>query len=54
VILDSSNVADRGSDGIGVYAAIKAAIRSFAPTWASELWEHRIRANVVSSGADIP
>jgi NAD(P)-dependent dehydrogenase (short-subunit alcohol dehydrogenase family) len=54
VILNSSKVADRGSDGIGVYAAIKAAIRSVARKWASELREHRIRANGVSPGADIP
>jgi NAD(P)-dependent dehydrogenase (short-subunit alcohol dehydrogenase family) len=51
VILNSSNVADRGSDGIGVNAAIKAAIRSFARTWASELRERKIRVNVVSPGA---
>ena len=38
VILNSSNAnAERGSDAIGVYAAIKAALRSFARTWASEL-----------------
>ena len=37
VILNASNVAARGADGIGVYAAIKAALRSFARTWASEL-----------------
>jgi NAD(P)-dependent dehydrogenase (short-subunit alcohol dehydrogenase family) len=51
VILNSSNVAGRGSDGIGVYAAIKAAVRSLARTWASELRERRIRVNVVSPGA---
>jgi NAD(P)-dependent dehydrogenase (short-subunit alcohol dehydrogenase family) len=51
IILNSSNVAARGSDGIGVYAAIKAALRSFARTWASELRERRIRVNVVSPGA---
>ncbi|MDT5242276.1 MAG: hypothetical protein QOD97_4474 [Mycobacterium sp.] len=51
VILNSSNVANRGSDGIGVYAAIKAAVRSLARTWASELRERRIRVNVVSPGA---
>jgi NAD(P)-dependent dehydrogenase (short-subunit alcohol dehydrogenase family) len=51
VILNSSNVANRGSDGIGVYAAIKAAVRSLARTWASELRERKIRVNVVSPGA---
>jgi NAD(P)-dependent dehydrogenase (short-subunit alcohol dehydrogenase family) len=51
IILNSSNVAARGTDGIGVYAAIKAAIRSFARTWASELRDRKIRVNAVSPGA---
>ena len=51
IILNASNVAARGSDGIGVYAAIKAAIRSFARTWASELRDRKIRVNAVSPGA---
>jgi NAD(P)-dependent dehydrogenase (short-subunit alcohol dehydrogenase family) len=51
IILNSSNVAAKGSDGIGVYAAIKAALRSFARTWASELRDRAIRVNVVSPGA---
>lgn len=41
----------RGSDGLGVYAAINAAIRSFARTWASELRDRKIRVNAVSPGA---
>lgn len=51
IILNSSNAAARGSDGLGVYAAIKAGLRSFARTWASELRDRRIRVNVVSPGA---
>jgi NAD(P)-dependent dehydrogenase (short-subunit alcohol dehydrogenase family) len=51
VILNSSNTNAKGSDGIGVYAAIKAALRSFARTWASELRDRKIRVNVVSPGA---
>jgi NAD(P)-dependent dehydrogenase (short-subunit alcohol dehydrogenase family) len=51
IILNSSNVNAKGSDGIGVYAAIKAALRSFARTWASELRDRKIRVNVVSPGA---
>jgi NAD(P)-dependent dehydrogenase (short-subunit alcohol dehydrogenase family) len=51
IILNSSNTNAKGSDGIGVYAAIKAALRSFARTWASELRDHKIRVNVVSPGA---
>ena len=48
IILNASNVAARGSDGIGVYAAIKAAVRSLARTWASELRLRNIRVNAVS------
>jgi NAD(P)-dependent dehydrogenase (short-subunit alcohol dehydrogenase family) len=51
VILNASNVAARGSEGLGVYAAIKAAVRSFARTWASELRDREIRVNAVSPGA---
>lgn len=51
VILNSSNTNAKGSEGIGVYAAIKAAVRSLARTWASELRDRNIRVNVVSPGA---
>ncbi len=51
IVLNSSTVAARGADGTGVYAAIKAAIRSFARTWASELRNRKIRVNAVSPGA---
>jgi NAD(P)-dependent dehydrogenase (short-subunit alcohol dehydrogenase family) len=51
VILNASNVAARAADGLGVYAAIKAAVRSFARTWASELRDRGIRVNAVSPGA---
>lgn len=51
IVLNASNVAARGSDGVGVYAAIKAAVRSFARTWASELRNRKIRVNAVSPGA---
>jgi NAD(P)-dependent dehydrogenase (short-subunit alcohol dehydrogenase family) len=51
IVLNSSNVGSRGADGIGVYAAIKAALRSLAGTWASELRDHTIRVSVVNPGA---
>ena len=51
IVLNASTVAARGSDGTGVYAAIKAAIRSFTRTWASELRDRKIRVNAVSPGA---
>lgn len=50
VILVSSVTAGKGLSGRTVYAATKAAIRSFARTWVTELKERRIRVNVVSPG----
>src|SRR4029077_17137025 len=51
IILNSSNPNAKGNDGIGVYAAINAALRSVAGTWASELRDRKIRVNVISPGA---
>jgi len=39
-----------GTKGFGVYNASKAAVRSFARTWANELAPKGIRVNVVSPG----
>lgn len=39
-----------GTKGYGVYSASKAAVRSFARTWANELAPRGIRVNVVSPG----
>src|SRR5712671_6106352 len=51
IILNSSNTNAKGNDGIGVYAAIMAALRSLARTWASELRDRKIRVNVISPDA---
>ena len=51
IILNASTTAARAADGISVYGAIKAAVRSFARTWASELRDRKIRVNAVSPGA---
>jgi NAD(P)-dependent dehydrogenase (short-subunit alcohol dehydrogenase family) len=51
IILNSSDANAEGNDGIDVYAAIMAALRSLAPTWASELRERKIRVNVISPDA---
>jgi len=48
IILNSSNTNAKGNDGIGVYAAIMAALRSLGPPWASELRDRKIRVNVIS------
>jgi NAD(P)-dependent dehydrogenase (short-subunit alcohol dehydrogenase family) len=39
-----------GTKGYGVYGASKAAVRSFARTWANELAPRNIRVNVVAPG----
>ncbi|MEU5569972.1 SDR family NAD(P)-dependent oxidoreductase [Streptomyces coeruleorubidus] len=50
VILNSSVRADDGVAAFGAYAASKAAIRSFARTWANELKDRGVRVNAVSPG----
>jgi NAD(P)-dependent dehydrogenase (short-subunit alcohol dehydrogenase family) len=51
IILNSSTTNANGNDGIGGYAAIMAALRSLAPSWASELRDRKIRVNVISPDA---
>ena len=51
IILNSANPDAEGDDGTGAYAAIVAALRSLAPTWAGELRERKIRVNVISPDA---
>jgi NAD(P)-dependent dehydrogenase (short-subunit alcohol dehydrogenase family) len=50
IILTGSVAGVKGTPAFGVYAASKAAIRSFVRTWTSELKDRRIRSNVVSPG----
>jgi NAD(P)-dependent dehydrogenase (short-subunit alcohol dehydrogenase family) len=50
VILTSSTAATSGAETFGVYAASKAAVRSFARTWANELKGRGIRVNAVTPG----
>lgn len=50
VILNASTSADRGTEMFGLYAASKAAIRTFARTWANELRGRGIRVNAISPG----
>jgi NAD(P)-dependent dehydrogenase (short-subunit alcohol dehydrogenase family) len=51
IILNSSDASAEGNDGIDAYAAIVAALRSLAPTWAGELRDRKIRVNVISPDA---
>jgi NAD(P)-dependent dehydrogenase (short-subunit alcohol dehydrogenase family) len=50
IILTGSAAAIKGTSSFGVYAASKAAIRSFVRTWTAELKDRRIRSNVLSPG----
>ncbi len=50
IILNGSIASQRGFPGLGVYNASKAAVRSFARTWTSDLKERKIRVNVISPG----
>ena len=50
IVLNASMVSIKGIPGFGVYAATKAALRSFARTWAVDLRGRNIRVNVVSPG----
>jgi len=50
IILTGSVASVKGTPAFGVYAASKAAIRSFVRTWTSDLKDRHIRSNVVSPG----
>src|ERR1700722_17851474 len=51
IIITGSTTAERCREGLGVYAATKAAVRSFARTWANELKGRGIRVNVIVAGS---
>jgi NAD(P)-dependent dehydrogenase (short-subunit alcohol dehydrogenase family) len=51
VVLVSSGLHLKGLPEHGTYAATKAAVRSFARTWAMELKDRGIRVNTLSPGA---
>jgi NAD(P)-dependent dehydrogenase (short-subunit alcohol dehydrogenase family) len=50
VILNASVVATKGMPSTSVYSATKAAVRSFARTWTTDLKARRIRVNTISPG----
>ena len=50
IILNASIVASKGLPSISVYSATKAAVRSFARTWTTDLRQRRIRVNAISPG----
>jgi NAD(P)-dependent dehydrogenase (short-subunit alcohol dehydrogenase family) len=50
IVLSGSTSASNGTPSFGVYAASKAAIRSFGRTWAAELVDRNIRVNTLTPG----
>ncbi|UWZ84315.1 glucose 1-dehydrogenase [Occallatibacter riparius] len=50
IVLNASIVSVQGVANFSVYSASKAAVRSFARTWTSDLKDRKIRVNVVSPG----
>jgi len=50
IVLLGSIGGSKGFAGFSVYNATKAAVRSFARSWAAELKDRKIRVNVVSPG----
>ena len=51
IILNASMVGSKGLPAYSIYSATKAAVRSFARTWTTDLKERRIRVNAVSPGS---
>jgi NAD(P)-dependent dehydrogenase (short-subunit alcohol dehydrogenase family) len=50
IILTSSVGGSKGFEGVSVYSATKAAVRSFARSWTVDLKHRKIRVNAVSPG----
>src|SRR6202030_1244616 len=50
IILNASIVASKGLSSNSVYSATKAAVRSFARTWTTDLKDRGIRVNAISPG----
>ncbi|WP_431995728.1 SDR family NAD(P)-dependent oxidoreductase [Streptomyces griseoflavus] len=50
VILNGSTNVDAGDEAFGLYAASKAAVRSFSRTWANELKGRGVRVNTITPG----
>ena len=50
IIMNGSIAGIKGFQAFGVYAASKAAVRSFARTWLNDLKDRKIRVNVISPG----
>jgi len=51
IVLNASIVGSKGLSTNSVYSATKAAVRSFARTWTTDLKDRRIRVNAISPGS---
>lgn len=51
IVLNASIVANKGLANLSLYNASKAAVRSFARSWATDLKPQKIRVNAISPGA---
>jgi len=51
IILNASAACVKGMPATSAYSAAKAAVRSFARTWTSDLKDRKIRVNTISPGA---
>ena len=51
IVLNASIVGSKGLASNSVYSATKAAVRSFARTWTTDLKSRRIRVNAISPGS---
>jgi NAD(P)-dependent dehydrogenase (short-subunit alcohol dehydrogenase family) len=51
IVLNASVVGSKGLASNSVYSATKAAVRSFARTWTTDLKSRRIRVNAISPGS---
>lgn len=50
IVLTASIVANKGMENLSLYSASKAAVRSFARSWANDLRSRKIRVNALSPG----
>ncbi|MBI3284893.1 MAG: SDR family oxidoreductase [Burkholderiales bacterium] len=53
IVLNASIVANKGMANLSVYSASKAAVRSFARSWANDLKARQIRVNAISPGVTL-
>jgi NAD(P)-dependent dehydrogenase (short-subunit alcohol dehydrogenase family) len=53
IVINGSMAASKGMPAFSVYAASKAALRSFARSWTTDLKDRRIRVNVIAPGTII-